>query len=81
MKITASTSQTLKQEELKSKGSKATKQAQDPKDSPKADKAKSVDVSGIKDSQLAQNLPNLQMRIKKLLTRVRKMIFALKCRI
>lgn len=45
MKITASTSQTLKQEELKSKGSKATKQAQDPKDSPKADNAKSVDVS------------------------------------
>lgn len=66
MKITASTSQTLKQEELKSKGSKATKQAQDPKDSPKADKAKSVDVSGIKDSQLAQNLKNTNSDIGRL---------------
>ena len=66
MKINTSTSQTLKQEELKAKGAKAPQQTQDSKDTSKVDKAKSVDVSGIKDSQLAQNLKNTNSDIGRL---------------
>lgn len=66
MKISTSTSQTLKQEAPKTKGAKTPQQAQDSKETSKIDKSKSADASNIKDSQLAQKLKNTNSDIGRL---------------